>query len=78
MGGSLRLDAERGSPDGVNADVFAIDYVRDRLIDAIPEEDMTVPNQALEDVHTAIGDEDLDLVAELAAGLRESVSAMTI
>ena len=74
----LRLDAERDSADDVNADVFAIDYVRDRLIDALPEQDMTVLNQALEDLHTAVEDEDLDLVAELAAGLRESVSAITI
>ena len=62
----------------VNGDYFALDYVRDRILHAIDPADLASVNLALEELLGAIGDEDYQAVAEIAAGLRETVTELTL
>ncbi|MEP7159452.1 MAG: hypothetical protein ABI797_08480 [Chloroflexota bacterium] len=71
----LRLDAERADEAGVGADLFAMDYVRDRLVTALDDQQMTRVNATLEELSTAVADGDLAAVAELAATMRDDLGS---
>jgi hypothetical protein len=64
------LDAQAGNSDGVRADLFSIDYVRDRVQHTWSEEDGARINLLLEELQGAVSDEDLNAAAELAGQLR--------
>jgi hypothetical protein len=66
----LILDAEAGNADGVHADLFSIDYVRDRIQHTWSEQDGARINLLLEELQGAVSDEDLKSAADLAGQLR--------
>ena len=74
----LELDAANEDAALVNGDYFALDYVRDRILHAIDPADTATVNLALEELLGAIGDEDYEAVAEVAAALRETVAELTL
>jgi hypothetical protein len=64
------LDAEARNADGVRADLFSIDYVRDRIQHTWSEQDGARINLLLEELQGAVSDEDLKAAADLAGQLR--------
>jgi hypothetical protein len=74
----MEVDAATEDAALVNGDFFAVDYVRDRILHAIDPADLADVNLALEELLGAIGEEDYEAVAEIAAGLRETVAGLTL
>jgi hypothetical protein len=70
------LDAGAGNTDGVGADLFSIDYVRDRIQHMWSEQDGARINLLLEELQGAVSDEDLKAAADLAGQLRDMLSEM--
>jgi hypothetical protein len=66
----LILDALAGDQSAVNGDLFALDYLRDRIMDAVSGENATRVNAALEELQGAVSDVDLSAAATAAAELR--------
>jgi hypothetical protein len=73
----LLLHAANEDLGAVNGDMFAIDYVRDRILQRIPGADMAAIDGALEALGIAVGDEDFDAIANVAAGLRDTLATVT-
>ena len=67
----LLVDAAAGDLGAVTGDVFSLDYVRDRIQHALPEAARARVNIVLEELNGAVGDGDLEAVADLAQQLRE-------
>ena len=65
----LLVDAAAGDAAAVNGDFFSLDYIRDRIQHTLNEADRTALNLGLEELNSAIGDEDLEAAAEVAAEL---------
>ena len=74
----MEVDAATEDAALVNGDFFAVDYVRDRILHAIDPADLADVNLALEELLGAIGEEDYEAVAEIAAGLRATVAGLTL
>jgi hypothetical protein len=70
------LDAEIGDADGVGADQFALDYIRDRVRGSIAAPDLDRLNASLGSIQVAVLDEDLAAAAEGARRVRALVAAM--
>jgi hypothetical protein len=69
----LLVDAAAGDAAAVNGDVFALDYIRDRIQHILKETDRTPLNTELDSLNGAVADEDLAAAADAARRLRETV-----
>ena len=67
----LVVDEAAGDDAGVAADAFALDYVRDRILDALDQDTLTKVNETLGAIQVAIVDEELEAAARAATRLRE-------
>ncbi len=71
--GQMLLDTRRRDLDAVRGDVFAIDYLRDRVRDSFGEGERAAVDLALEELLDAISDEDLGTVRDVASALRRRI-----
>ena len=69
----MLVDAAAGDAAAVNGDFFSLDYIRDRIQHTLPEADRARVNLVLEELNGAVGDGDLEAVADLAQQLRETL-----
>jgi hypothetical protein len=69
----LVLDAGSGDAATVNGDLFALDYVRDRILHALDGDALTSMNLLLEELRVAVDDSDLPAAADVAERLGASV-----
>lgn len=67
----LLVDEAAGDEAGVAADAYALDYVRDRILDALDAQTLTKVNEQLTAIQVAILDEEPHIAAEAAERLRE-------
>jgi hypothetical protein len=67
----LTVDAAAGDAAAVNGDLFTLDYIRDRILDKLDGADATRVNSALEELQTAVSDEDLAAASDAAERLRD-------
>jgi hypothetical protein len=74
----LVVDQAAGDADAVGADAFALDYVRDRLVQALSGADLDGVNEELGKIQIAIVDEDLAAAARAGERLRETLNAVTL
>jgi hypothetical protein len=72
----LLVDAKAGDTASVNGDFFSLDYIRDRIQRTLSEADRSRINAALEELNGAVGDRDLEAVANLAQGLRQTMAGL--
>jgi hypothetical protein len=72
-GARLELHATAEDEAGVSGDLFALDYVRDRIASALAGPDATAINQVLEELDVAVADGDFGAVASLAGDLRAAI-----
>ena len=72
----LILDAEADDQPAFNADAFAMDYVRDRIVHALTTADRGSVNVELGAIQGAVIDEDLAAGAEAAAQLRSILAGI--
>ena len=70
----MLLDTRRRDLDAVRGDVFAIDYLRDRVRDSFDERERAAVDLALEELLDAINDEDLGTVRDVASALRRRIA----
>jgi hypothetical protein len=71
----LLVDAAANDAAGVSADSFAMDYVRDRLLAALDEEQLQRVHTELGAIQVAVIDQDIDKAASAALRLRDEISA---
>jgi hypothetical protein len=67
----LTLDAAAGDAAAVNGDLFTLDYIRDRILHTLDGAEATRVNSALEELQTAVDEEDLAAASDAAERLRE-------
>jgi hypothetical protein len=67
----LTVDAAAGDAAAVNGDLFTLDYIRDRILHTLDGADATRVNSALEELQTAVDEEDLAAASDAAKGLRD-------
>ncbi len=72
----LMVDVAADDEAGFQADAFAMDYIRDRVVHAITEVDRVAVNIALGRLQVAVADGDMKAGAEAAAALREALSEL--
>jgi hypothetical protein len=72
----LLVDAAAQDAAAVNGDLFALDYTRDRILQALPSDDVIRLNSQLEELQGTVGDEDLAPAAEVAATLRDMITGL--
>jgi hypothetical protein len=72
----LMVDEAAGNTDGVAADAFAMDYVRDRIWAALDESDLARVNVELGEIQIAVIDEEPEAAAEAAGRLREILAGL--
>jgi hypothetical protein len=72
----MLVDAAAGDLGALNGDFFSLDYVRDRLQQALSEADLARLNAELEELNGAVGDEDLQAAADSARRIRNAVAGM--
>ena len=72
----LLVDEAAGNTDGVAADAYAMDYVRDRIWAALDETDLARVNAALGAFLVAVVDGEPAAAAEAAGGLRDILSGL--
>jgi hypothetical protein len=70
----LLVDEAAGDAGGVGADAFALDYVRDRIRQAVDARDLTRINTELGAIQIAVVDEDLAATAAAAERLRVTLA----
>jgi hypothetical protein len=66
----LTVDAAAGDAAAVNGDLFTLDYIRDRILHTLDGAEATRVNSALEDLQTAVDEEDLVAASDAAKRLR--------
>ena len=71
----LQLDAERADDVAVNGDLFALDYVRERILHTLAGDDVTDINLLMEEIDGLVQDRDLASVADAAEELRDVVAS---
>lgn len=64
------VDEAAGDADGVGADAFALDYVRDRIREAVDDRDLTRINTEIGTIQVAVIDRDVSAAAAAADRLR--------
>ena len=72
----MRLDADDGDSAAVSGDLFALDYVRDRIQHTLAAADSTSINVLLEEITGLVSDGDLPALADAAAELRDLVTEL--
>jgi hypothetical protein len=72
----LLVDAAAGDTEGIAADAFAMDYVRDRIWEALDEADLARVNAELGEIQIAVVDEEPEAAAEAAGRLREILAGL--
>jgi hypothetical protein len=72
----LLVDEAAGNTDGIAADAFAMDYVRDRIWAALDEADLARVNTELGEIQIAVVDEEPEAAAEAAARLRDILAGL--
>ena len=70
----LGLDAAAGDASAVNGDFFTLDYIRDRIVNALDGPAGTVVNSRLEELQGAVGDADFAAAIEAADHLRGALA----
>jgi len=70
------VDEAVGDAGGVGADAFALDYVRDRIRQAVDARDLTRINTEMGAIQIAVVDEDLAAAAAAAERLRSTLAGM--
>ena len=68
-------DAAANDADAVSAGSFAMDYVRDRLLRALDQQQLLSVNTELGAIQVAVIDQDIDKAAVAAQRLRDEISA---
>jgi hypothetical protein len=71
----LILDAARKDPEGVGADGYALDYLRDRLLAALEPMALGDLTEAIAKIQVALLDEELQTAAKAAERIRSIVEA---
>jgi hypothetical protein len=76
---AAQLVVDASEPDGpaVNGDLFTLDYIRDRILHALDSASGTRLNTRLEELQTAVDDDDLRAAARVAAKLRKDIAGVT-
>ncbi len=72
----LLVDEAARNIEGVAADAFAMDYVRDRIRAALDEADLARVNTALGAIQVAVVDEEPEAAAEAAGQLRDILAGL--
>jgi hypothetical protein len=72
----LILDAARKDPQGVGADAYALDYLRDRLLAALEPTALGDLTEELAKIQVAVLDEELQTAAKAAERVRSIVEAI--
>jgi hypothetical protein len=72
----ILVDAGGGDEAGVSADVYALDYIRDRLLGALEAEGMASLNTDLGALQVAVIDGDIDAAVEAATHLRGVIAGL--
>src|SRR3712207_2809691 len=72
----LTVDAAAGEAAAVNGDLFALDYIRDRILHSLDGDDVTRINTVLEELQGAVGDEDLAAATAAAERLRDTLASL--
>jgi len=72
----LQPDAAAEDAGGVNGDLLTLDYIRDRILQALDASTAAELNLALEELQTAVNDGDFATVIEIAQGLRDLGSGL--
>ena len=72
----LAVDAAAEDAGLVNGDYFALDYLRDRILEVLDPADLASMNLALEELLGAVQDDDYPAMTEIAAGMREIIAAL--
>ena len=72
----LLVDAPAGNVAAVNGDLFSIDYIRDRIQRFLAQPELTRLNAELEELNSAVADEDLAAAADTARQLRATVAGV--
>jgi hypothetical protein len=70
----LIVDAGRKDASAINGDFFTLDYIRDRIMNALDAAAITRLNMQLEDLQGAVGDGHLAEAAKAAARLRNTLA----
>ena len=73
----LLVDAAAGDAPAVNGDVFTLDYIRDRIQHTLKDADRTRVNTELDELATAVADEDLAATTDAARRLRMTVAELS-
>lgn len=73
----VQVDAAAGDAAAVNGDFFTLDYVRDRIQHHLGAADRSRLNTELEELSSAVADEELAAAADVARQLREAVAEFT-
>jgi hypothetical protein len=72
----LIVDEAAGDTDGVAADAFALDYVRDRIRAALDPSTLAVVNAELGAIQVAVADEEPEAAARAAGRLRAALATI--
>ena len=72
----LVADAAAGDAAAVNGDLFTLDYIRDRILHTLPGDEVTRINSALEELQTAVSEEDLPAARSAAEHLRSAIGQL--
>jgi hypothetical protein len=72
----LLVDAAARKADLVAAAAYALDYVRDRIREAVPPETLTRINEELGAIQVAVKDEEIDAAAKAAGRLRAVLASV--
>jgi hypothetical protein len=72
----LLVDEAAGNIEGVAADAFAMDYIRDRILAALDDADLARVNTALGAIQVAVVDEEPASAAEAAGRLRAILAGL--
>jgi hypothetical protein len=72
----LLVDEAAGDTDAIAADAFALDYVRDRILDALDEATLVRVNTELGAIQIAVVDEEAAAAAKAAGRLREILAEL--
>src|SRR5919107_409813 len=67
----LTVDAAADDAAAVNGDLFTLDYIRDRILHTLDGAEATRVNSALEELQTAVDEEDLAAASDAAERLRD-------
>jgi hypothetical protein len=74
----LSLDAAVGDASAVTGDFFTLDYIRDRIVNALDGPRGTLVNSRLEELQGAVGDADFAAVIEAAGRLRGALARVAL